>query len=50
MLIHDLCMLASVDAGCYDHKDLALRGSDKQQGILNAWVCYLRKIEGIKDL
>ena len=36
-----------------DHKDLAPRGSEKwckQQGILNAWVCYLRKIEGIKDL
>lgn len=38
----------------YDnHKDLAPRGSEKwckQQGILNAWVCYLRKIEGMYNL
>ena len=32
-----------------NHSNLAPRGSEKwckQQGILNAWACYLRRIEG----
>lgn len=33
-----------------NHTNLAPRGSEKwskQQGILNAWICYLRRIEGM---